>query len=251
MDRGEFPHLTDAQFESVRKIAGIFGKDALQSLAAATPVEQLEHIEAFDTHYTYIGAATPVADLKPTQPKPLRLKVNPYEGKEGENLHFWVREACNRCSSHLDRATSHRFHPIQLERSGEDPGVHARGGIAELFYNLGSASRLPSGELQPEHINVTVFMGGLKVVHPARNLFRVHGYTMEEAIQIAPKRSHNALTGAAPATRPSTEPVPVELGMNVERYIRCYGCEKLEHMQRTRPAGGRRKFPSKPNGSRG
>ncbi|POM79710.1 Gag protein [Phytophthora palmivora] len=30
--------------------------------------------------------------MKPAQPKPLRLKVNPYEGKEGENLHFWVRE---------------------------------------------------------------------------------------------------------------------------------------------------------------
>ncbi|POM81252.1 Pol protein [Phytophthora palmivora] len=64
MDRGEFPHLTDAQFESVRKMAGIFGGDALRSLATATSAPQ---------------------------PKPLRLKVNPYEGK-GENLHFWVRE---------------------------------------------------------------------------------------------------------------------------------------------------------------
>ncbi|POM59310.1 Gag protein [Phytophthora palmivora] len=34
----------------------------------------------------------PVAELKPAQPKPLRLKVNPYEEKERENLHFWVRE---------------------------------------------------------------------------------------------------------------------------------------------------------------
>ncbi|POM79046.1 Gag protein [Phytophthora palmivora] len=30
--------------------------------------------------------------MKPAQPKPLRLKVNPYEGKERENLHFRVRE---------------------------------------------------------------------------------------------------------------------------------------------------------------
>ncbi|POM62341.1 Gag protein [Phytophthora palmivora] len=78
MDRGEFPHLTDAQFESVRKMVGIFGGDALRSLTAATPAEQ--------------GLQAPVAEVKPAQPKPLRLKVNPYEGKEGENLHFWVRE---------------------------------------------------------------------------------------------------------------------------------------------------------------
>ncbi|POM80314.1 Gag protein [Phytophthora palmivora] len=70
MDRGEFPHLTDAQFESVRKMAGIFGGDVLRSL----------------------GLQAPVAEIKPAQPKPLRRKVNPYEGKEGENLHFWVRE---------------------------------------------------------------------------------------------------------------------------------------------------------------
>ncbi|POM58861.1 Pol protein [Phytophthora palmivora] len=50
MDRGESPHLTDAQFESVRKMVGIFGGDALRSLAAATPAEQVERIEAFDTY---------------------------------------------------------------------------------------------------------------------------------------------------------------------------------------------------------
>ncbi|POM63555.1 Gag protein [Phytophthora palmivora] len=78
-------------------MAGIFGGDALRSLAAATPAEQVERIEAFDTYERGLiahvqGLQTPVAEMKPAQPKPLKLKVNPYEGKEGENLHFWVRE---------------------------------------------------------------------------------------------------------------------------------------------------------------
>ncbi|POM64796.1 LOW QUALITY PROTEIN: Gag protein [Phytophthora palmivora] len=92
MDRGEFPHLTDSQFESVRKMVGIFGGDALRSLAAATPAEQVERIEAFDTYERGLIAHTPVAEMKPAQPKPLRFKANPYERKKGENLHFWVRE---------------------------------------------------------------------------------------------------------------------------------------------------------------
>ncbi|POM78952.1 Gag protein [Phytophthora palmivora] len=97
MDRGEFPHLTASQFESVRKMVGIFGGDALRSLAATTPAKQVECIEAFDTYERGLiahvqGLQAPVAEMKPAQPKPLRLKVNPYEGTEGENLHFWVRE---------------------------------------------------------------------------------------------------------------------------------------------------------------
>ncbi|POM70390.1 Gag protein, partial [Phytophthora palmivora] len=87
MDRGEFPHLTDAQFESVRKMVGIFGGDALRSLwwllrqpsrsnASRRSTRFIAHVQ---------GLQAPVAEVKPAQPKPLRLKVNPYEGKEGEN----------------------------------------------------------------------------------------------------------------------------------------------------------------------
>ncbi|POM67540.1 Pol protein [Phytophthora palmivora] len=93
--------------------------------------------------------------------------------------------------------------------------------------------------------------------------------SMEEAIQIALQeeyshrhartptsvwQDHKASTDAVqgtPAARASTGPVPMELGTAVQSSIRCYGCGKLGHMQRAGPAGGQRKFPSKPRGSRG
>ncbi|KAG2933350.1 hypothetical protein PC119_g13010 [Phytophthora cactorum] len=79
-------------------MAGIFGMEALQSLVAATPAEKVERVNAFDTYELELIAHVrgsmqpPMAEVKPSHQKPLRLKVNPYEGKEGENLHFWVRE---------------------------------------------------------------------------------------------------------------------------------------------------------------
>ncbi|POM74997.1 LOW QUALITY PROTEIN: Gag protein [Phytophthora palmivora] len=131
MDRGEFPHLTDSQFESVRKMVGIFGGDNLRSLAAATPVGRMHR-----------GVRhAPVVELKPAQSKPSRLKLNPYEGEEGENLHFWRGRARDGRGSNLDRMTSDRFRPVQPRRSGEGLGVYARGDNAGLFQNLGSALR--------------------------------------------------------------------------------------------------------------
>ncbi|POM77959.1 Gag protein [Phytophthora palmivora] len=121
----------------------------------------------------------------------------------------------------------------------------------------------------PEHIKVTVFIDGLKVGQYRTKLFRVHGSTLEEAIQIAHQeeynhrqactpmsvwQDHNASAGAvqgAQATGASKGPVPMELGTAVQSSIRFYECGKLGHMQRTCPAGGQRKFPSKPRGARG
>ncbi|POM76700.1 Gag protein [Phytophthora palmivora] len=85
MDRGEFPHLTDSQFESVWKMVGIFGGDALRNLTAATSAEQVERLDAVDTYeqglIAYVqGLQAPVAEMKPAQPKQLMLKVNPCEG---------------------------------------------------------------------------------------------------------------------------------------------------------------------------
>ncbi|POM66653.1 Gag protein, partial [Phytophthora palmivora] len=62
-------------------MVGIFGGDALRRLAATTPAEQVERIEAFDTYERGLidhvqGLQPPAAERKP----------------EGGNLHFWVIE---------------------------------------------------------------------------------------------------------------------------------------------------------------
>ncbi|POM64530.1 LOW QUALITY PROTEIN: Gag protein [Phytophthora palmivora] len=110
-------------------------------------------------------------------------------------------------------------------------------------------------------------MDGLKVGQSRTQVFRVHANTMGEAIQIALQeeyrqartptsvwQGHNVSSGTvqgAPAAGASNGPVPMELGTAVQSYIRCYGCGKLGHMQRACPAGGQRKFPSKPKGLKG
>ena len=72
MDRSDFPHLNDSQFESVRKMAGIFGMEALHSLASAAQAEKVERIAAFDmyergliAHVRCDGAHAPCALRKP------------------------------------------------------------------------------------------------------------------------------------------------------------------------------------------
>ncbi|POM72524.1 Gag protein [Phytophthora palmivora] len=147
MDRGEFPHLTGSQFESVRKMVGIFGGDALRSLAAATPAEQVERIEAFDTYERGLiahvqGLQTPVAEMKPAQPKPLRLKL---------------------------RAA---FLPANYEYRQRSRFLACKQGKYELHEYIQEMRVLAASLVEnplPEHIKVTVFMDGLKVAHPAHS----------------------------------------------------------------------------------
>ncbi|POM64040.1 Gag protein [Phytophthora palmivora] len=206
MDRGEFPHLTDAQFESVRKMVSIFGGDALRSLAAATPAERVERIEAFDTYERGLiihvqGLQTPVAEMKPAQPKPLMLK-----GKEVENLHFWVREvelAMDAALISTERlrvafALSNvggRAKTWAYTREATTPEYRQRSrfltckqGKRELHEYIQEMRLLAAslvGNPLPEHIKVEVFMDGPKVGPSRTQLFRVHANIMEEAIQLA------------------------------------------------------------------
>ncbi|KAI9987038.1 hypothetical protein PInf_022896 [Phytophthora infestans] len=98
MDRSEFPRLNDSQYESVQKMGGIFGQDVLRNLAAATPAEQQERVTTFETYERGLIAhvrgslEATMAAPQATRPKPVWLKVPAFEGEEGENLHFWVRE---------------------------------------------------------------------------------------------------------------------------------------------------------------
>ncbi|POM79216.1 Pol protein [Phytophthora palmivora] len=256
MDRGEFPHLTDSQFESVRKMVGIFGGDALRSLAAATPAEQVERIEAFNTYERGLiahvqGLLAPVAEMKPAQPKPLGLKVNTYEGKEGENLHFWVRgvelamDAAQISTERLRvafalsnlggraKTWAAAFLPANYEYRQRSRFLACKQGKRELHEYIQEMRVLAAslvGNPLPERIKVTVFMDCLKVDPSRTQLFRVHTNTMEEAIQIALQEEysyrqartptsvwqrHNASSGAvqgALAAGASTEPTVARNG---------------------------------------
>ncbi|POM61578.1 Gag protein, partial [Phytophthora palmivora] len=212
------------------KMAGIFGGDTLRSLAAATPAEQVERIETVDTYERGLIAhvqelhapVDPVDEMKPAQSKPLRLKVNAYEGKEGENLLFWVRDveltmdaalisterlrvafavsnlggrakawAYTReattpdCEALLSEPA---FRPTNYEYRQRSRFLACKQGKRELHEYIQEMRVLAAslvGNPLPEHIKVTVFMDGLKVGPSRTQLFCVHANTMEDAIQIA------------------------------------------------------------------
>ncbi|POM77005.1 Gag protein, partial [Phytophthora palmivora] len=245
MDRGEFPHLTDSQFESVRKMVGIFGGDALRSLAAATPAEQVERIEAFGADQRRLiclvqALQGPVAEMKPAQPKPLRLK---YPDKSfhwlnlqsanlsGGRAKTWAytREAttpgCFTTWVQPCQQLRAAFLPANYEYRQRSRFLAYKQGKRELHEYIHEMRVLAAslvGNPLPEHIKV--FMDGLKVGPSRTQLFRVHANTMEEAIQTAlqeeyshrPARTptsvwqgHNASSGAvqgAPAAGASTGP---------------------------------------------
>ncbi|EGZ20567.1 hypothetical protein PHYSODRAFT_402483, partial [Phytophthora sojae] len=114
----------DSQFESVRNMAGIFGSDALRSLAAATPAEQVERVSAFDEYERGLIAhvqgnlLAQMSEPKRVQPKPLRLAVPPFEGKDGEKLHFWIQEIEMAMSAGLISAENLRV-AVALSNFGE------------------------------------------------------------------------------------------------------------------------------------
>ncbi|POM60500.1 Gag protein [Phytophthora palmivora] len=195
MDRGGFPYLTGAQFESVRKMVGIFGGGALRSLAVTTPAEQVERIEAFDTYEQGLIA----------------------RGKEGENLHFWVREvglAMDTALISTERlriafALSNlggRAKTWAYTREATTPGCFTtwaqlwKRELHEYIQEMRVLAASLVGNPLPEHIKLTVFMDGLKADPSRTQLFRVHANTMEEAIQIALQEEYSHRQARTPTS---------------------------------------------------
>ncbi|POM66727.1 Gag protein [Phytophthora palmivora] len=212
MDRGEFPHLTDSQFESVRKMVGIFGGDALRSLAAATPAEQVERIEAFDTYERGLiahvqGLQTPVAPVAEVELAIVaalisteRLRVAFALSNLGGRVKTWAytREAttpgCFTTWAQLCQQLRAAFLPANYEYRQRSRFLACKQGKRELHEYIQEMRVLAAslvGNPLPEHIKVTVFMDGLKVGPSRTQLFRVHTNTMEEAIQIALQEAYS------------------------------------------------------------
>ncbi|POM74978.1 Gag protein, partial [Phytophthora palmivora] len=186
MDRRELSHLTDAQFESVRKMVGIFGGDALRSLAAATPAEQVERIEAFDTEVELAMDAVLISTE--------RLWVAFALSNLGGRAKTWTytREAttpgCFTTWAQLYQQLRAAFLMADYEYRQRSPFLACKQGKRELHEYIQEMRVLAAslvGNPLPEHTKVTVFMDGLKVGPSRTQLFRVHANTMEEAIQIA------------------------------------------------------------------
>ncbi|KAI9979739.1 hypothetical protein PInf_028003 [Phytophthora infestans] len=250
MDRSELTRLNDSQYGPVRKMGGIFGQDVLRSLAATTPVEQYERVTAFEIYERGLIAhvreslEATMAAPQATRPKPVWLKVPAFEGKEGENLHFWVRVAEIAIKAGLI--------------SNEPFWEYAQ--MRKLVVSL-------AGNPLPEDVKTTVFMDDLKVGSARTQLFRVQATTMEEAIQISPQEEyshkqagtsreeehrhdendvpreaeHRSNDAVAPAaTQPVdtgaySEPEPMDLS-SAESLVRCYGCGGHGHYQRVCPS---------------
>ncbi|KAG3099115.1 hypothetical protein PI125_g15124 [Phytophthora idaei] len=249
----------------------------------------------------------PMAEAKPSHQKPLRLKLNPYKGKEGKNLHFWVREVELAMDAALISTVqprvafalsnlSGRAKSWAYTREATTPGCFAswaqlceqlRAAFLPANYECRQRSRFLSckqgnhqlheyiqemreltaslvGNPLHEHIKVTVFMDGLPggpcthVIVPGagQHLRKGDSSGLQEEYSHRQARTPASAwprgsTPSANRTAPSG-PAPMELGFAGQQDIRCYSCERQDHMKQTGPAGGERKrFPPRPLGLKG
>ncbi|KAI9993814.1 hypothetical protein PInf_016335 [Phytophthora infestans] len=227
MDISEFPRLNDSQYESVRKMGDIFGQDILRSLAAATPAEQQECVTAFETYgrglIAHVRGSLEASKAAPQaiRPSPVWWKVPAFEGKEGENLHFWVREVeiamkaglisdepvrhwaytrettspgCFASWAQLCEQLRAAFLPsnnVFRQRSRFLPCKQCKRELQEYAQEMCTLVASLAGNPLPEDVKTVVFTDGLK-------LFRVQATTMEEAIQIARQEEYSHKQAGTP-----------------------------------------------------
>uniref|UniRef100_H3H3J4 Retrotransposon gag domain-containing protein n=1 Tax=Phytophthora ramorum TaxID=164328 RepID=H3H3J4_PHYRM len=201
MDRSEFPHLNDSQFESVRKMAGIFGMDALQSLAAATPAEQLERVSAFDTYEQGLIAHLRAAFLPANYEYRQRSRF--LACKQGRReLHEYIQEMRELTASLVGNPL-HEHIKVTVFMDGLRVGP-AR---TQLF-------RVQASTLE-EAIQIAL----------------QEEYSHRQARTPATAWLGGSTQGGPQSRVPFNGPVPMDLSLAEQHDIRCFGCGKLGHMK--------------------
>lgn len=126
--RDHYTHLNDSQFRTLNRMLSVFGGTALESLLTLDPQVQVQRIDAFRAHERHVAEGTShdtsaaaaveidhlrstlkqeheaivermrqghiaeIARVRDDKPKPIKLDVTLFEGKDGENLLRWFLE---------------------------------------------------------------------------------------------------------------------------------------------------------------
>ena len=98
-----FPELSATQRRAYEKLKSLFGLDHIEFLMSQGSEVLLARIEAFMQYESYLieqvqeherSSTTRYISAADSEPKarPLVVAVRTFEGKEGENLPFWVKQ---------------------------------------------------------------------------------------------------------------------------------------------------------------
>jgi len=92
-DRGAYPHLTDAQWATVQRLARSLGDHAAAAILALDPQDQINSIENFSAmEQTLSRSAFAAAQPLAVRDRPFKVKVSSFIGDEDENLLAWLLE---------------------------------------------------------------------------------------------------------------------------------------------------------------
>jgi hypothetical protein len=92
-ERHAYPHLTDAQWATLQRLARALGDHAAAAILALEPQDQINSVENFSAmEQTYLRAAHPSPQPMVVRDRPLKVHVSHFGGSEDDNLLAWLLE---------------------------------------------------------------------------------------------------------------------------------------------------------------